>query len=213
MRTLQRIIRRANLPAEYSKGFNPHMNMSIAQPLSVGMYSCGEYMDIEISSVLDEAYIVKVLNENAPSGIRFFASKLVPENIEGKKVPQAMALIDAAKYIIKIKYDNTTNLKDEVEALLKQGKWETIKKSKSGEKTVDIKELIKDFQYDIKDNELHISCVIACGSRKNLSSGLLSQFVQENTGFTRKEAFVDIKREELYVEKEKELIPLIDFIK
>ncbi|MDZ5035507.1 TIGR03936 family radical SAM-associated protein, partial [Clostridium perfringens] len=46
MRTIQRVIRRADLPMEYSKGFNPHMALSIAQPLSVGVYSDAEYMDI-----------------------------------------------------------------------------------------------------------------------------------------------------------------------
>ena len=33
MRTIQRIIKRSELPIEYSKGFNPHMAVSIAQPL------------------------------------------------------------------------------------------------------------------------------------------------------------------------------------
>ena len=37
MRTAQKIVRRAKLPVKYSKGFNPHMAMSIAQPLAVGM--------------------------------------------------------------------------------------------------------------------------------------------------------------------------------
>ena len=30
MRTIQRIVRRAELPVEYSKGFNPHMSLSLA---------------------------------------------------------------------------------------------------------------------------------------------------------------------------------------
>ena len=46
MRTIQRIIKRSGLPVEYSKGFNPHMALSIAQPLSVGVYSDGEYLDL-----------------------------------------------------------------------------------------------------------------------------------------------------------------------
>lgn len=213
MRTLQRIVNRAGIPVEYSKGFNPHMNMSIAQPLSVGMYSFGEYMDIQINGILDENYIIKALNNNAPSGIKFKAAKLVPEISDSKKVPQAMALIDAAKYIIRIKYDDIINLKDEIEILLKQEKWETIKKSKSGEKIVDIKELIKDFQYVIEGYELFITCIIACGSRKNLSSELLANYIANNTSSTKKDAFIDINREELYVEKDSNLIPLMDFIK
>lgn len=213
MRTLQRIIRRAELPVEYSKGFNPHMNMSIAQPLSVGMYSSGEYMDIELKNLLNEDYILKILNENAPSSIKFIAVKLVPETNNGKKIPQSMALIDAAKYIIKIKYDNTVNLKYEIEELLKEEKWEILKKSKSGEKNINIKEFIKNFKYEIKENGIEIICIIACGSKKNLSSDLLAQFIINNTSYANKNAFIDIKREELYVEKGSEIIPLIDFIK
>ncbi|MGL5085822.1 MAG: TIGR03936 family radical SAM-associated protein, partial [Clostridium sp.] len=49
MRTIQRIIRRTDIPMKYSKGFNPHMALSIAQPLSVGVYSDGEYMDIVLA--------------------------------------------------------------------------------------------------------------------------------------------------------------------
>ena len=50
MRTLQKIIKRSELPIEYSKGFNPHMAVSIAQPLSVGVHSNGEYMDVVLSA-------------------------------------------------------------------------------------------------------------------------------------------------------------------
>ena len=39
LKTIQKNIRRAGLPVEFSQGFNPHMNTSIAQPLSVGVYS------------------------------------------------------------------------------------------------------------------------------------------------------------------------------
>ena len=58
MRTIQRVIRRADLPMEYSKGFNPHMALSIAQPLSVGVYSDAEYMDIVLVEELEEKEII-----------------------------------------------------------------------------------------------------------------------------------------------------------
>ena len=32
LKTIQKNIRRAGLPIEFSQGFNPHMNTSIAQP-------------------------------------------------------------------------------------------------------------------------------------------------------------------------------------
>ena len=52
MRTIQRIIKRSGLPVEYSKGFNPNMALSIAQPLSVGVYSDGEYLDLVLTESL-----------------------------------------------------------------------------------------------------------------------------------------------------------------
>ena len=134
MRTLQKIVRRADLPMEYSKGFNPHMAMSIAQPLSVGVYSQGEYMDLVLSDEVDEKEMIEKLNSKSASGIKFIQAKKIV-NVEGeKKAPQAMALIDACRYIIKVSYENTSNLEKEIENLLKDNDWTTIKKSKKGER-------------------------------------------------------------------------------
>lgn len=212
MRTIQRIIRRASLPIEYSKGFNPHMNVSIAQPLSVGMYSSGEYMDAEFAEYVDESYIKDKLNENSPLGIKFLEAVLV-ENKEGKKVSQSAALIDVAKYNVIIKYGDTSVLKEEIDGLLEQNEWQIVKKSKSGEKLVNIKSLIRDFKYDILNNKLVINCTICCGSKKNLSAELLSQFIKNNTSGALKDSFVDIAREELYVEDNSKITPIDEFIK
>ena len=56
MRTIQRIVRRACLPVEYSKGFNPHMALAIAQPLSVGVYSEGDYLDLNLTEDMNEGF-------------------------------------------------------------------------------------------------------------------------------------------------------------
>ncbi len=105
MRTIQRVMRRAKLPLEYSKGFNPHMSISIAQPLSVGVYSTGEYLDAVFTEEVDENEIVKALNENTVGGVKFLSATKVARK-EGQKNQQAMATIDAAKYTIKFKLNN-----------------------------------------------------------------------------------------------------------
>ena len=63
MRTIQRIIKRSGLPVEYSKGFNPHMALSIAQPLSVGVYSDGEYLDLVLTESLGVGEVIEKLNK------------------------------------------------------------------------------------------------------------------------------------------------------
>ena len=43
---IERAIIRAKLPAAYSEGFNPHMKLSFASALAVGVTSQAEYMEI-----------------------------------------------------------------------------------------------------------------------------------------------------------------------
>ena len=154
MRTIQRIIKRSGLPVEYSKGFNPHMALSIAQPLSVGVYSDGEYLDLVLTESLGVGEVIEKLNVSAPPTIKFLHATPVEivENV--KRLPQAMALLDGARYIIKIKLNGTSKVEEEMMNTLNESKWEIVKKTKKGEKLTDIKPFVKEFKYWIKDNEL-----------------------------------------------------------
>lgn len=208
LKTIQKNIRRAGLPIEYSQGFNPHMNTSIAQPLSVGVYSSGEYMDMVLTTEVNEEEIVDKLNKTAPSGIKYISALAVPY-VEGeKKVPQAMALIDAARYTIKIKYSDVSKLEEEVNKLLEVKEWNTIKKSKKGEKEVDIRPLVKEFSFWIKDEFLILNVVISTGSREHLSADLLVNYIQQKTSNALLDSFVNVKREEMYFYKNNKLTPL-----
>ena len=208
MRTIQRIIRRSGVPIEYSKGFNPHMALSLAQPLSVGVYSDGEYMDIVLTEEMKVADLLARLNEAAPPTIRFFEATPIEivENV--KRVPQAMALLDAGRYIIKLKLVNEENVEEKMASLLNENAWETLKKSKKGEKMADIKLLVKELKYWVKDGELVINALIATGSRENLSADLLAKFITSKIENVNTESFVNIKREEMYVLKNNKYVPL-----
>ena len=208
MRTIQRIIRRSGVPIEYSKGFNPHMALSLAQPLSVGVYSDGEYMDIVLTEEMKVADLLERLNEAAPPTIRFFEATPIEivENV--KRVPQAMALLDAGRYIIKLKLVNEENVEEKMASLLNENAWETLKKSKKGEKMADIKPLVKELKYWVKDGELVINALIATGSRENLSADLLARFITSKIENVNTESFVSIKREEMYVLKNNKYVPL-----
>ena len=208
MRTIQRIIRRSGVPIEYSKGFNPHMALSLAQPLSVGVYSDGEYMDIVLTEEMKVADLLARLNEAAPPTIRFFEATPIEivENV--KRVPQAMALLDAGRYIIKLKLVNEENVEEKMASLLNENAWETLKKSKKGEKMADIKPLVKELKYWVKDGELVINALIATGSRENLSADLLAKFITSKIENVNTESFVSVKREEMYVLKNNKYVPL-----
>jgi len=208
LKTIQKNIRRAGLPVEFSQGFNPHMNTSIAQPLSVGVYSSGEYMDMILTTETDEKEIVDKLNATAPSGIKYISALAIPYTPGDKKVPQAMALIDAARYTIKVKYSDASALEDEMTKLLENETWITIKKSKKGEREVNLRTLIKEISFGVQDEFLVLNVLISTGSREHLSADLLVSYIQEKTTNALLDAFVNIKREEMYFYKNEELVPL-----
>ena len=94
---MQRAIRRAKLPAAYSEGFNPHMKLSFASALSVGVTSDAEYMDLELAKAIPETEIAGRLRPVLPAGVRLLGLQL----LTGK--PKAlMALTDEAEYEITV---------------------------------------------------------------------------------------------------------------
>ena len=74
MRTLTRAFLRAECRLKYSEGFNPHPQISIALPLSVGAESICEIMGF------------KLLEDRQPQDILDALSKQLPEGIEAIKV-------------------------------------------------------------------------------------------------------------------------------
>ena len=59
MRYFQKAIRRAELPIAYSEGFSPHMLLSFASPLGVGISSPGEYFDMVLAEDMKTDEIVR----------------------------------------------------------------------------------------------------------------------------------------------------------
>ena len=213
MRTIQRMMKRSGLPVAYSQGFNPHINLSLAQPLAVGIYSSGDYFDAPLEEDVPELKVKEALNQSAPPGIRIFEVVKIKEEDDHQKVFKSMAVIDAAKYTIRIRYKNTDLLNEEMKALFEMKEWNIVKKSKRQEKEVDIRTMIKDIEYKVVEKILVIEAVVSCGSRENLSPELIAQFVKIHTTNWDSEAFTDIKRQEMYAALENKLIPLYKFVK
>lgn len=213
LRTIQRAVRRSGLPVHYSQGFNPHMATSIAQPLSVGVYSDGEYMDLILDEEVDLEEIVEKLNEASARGVRFSKATFIPAPKQNeKKVPQAMALIDGARYIIKIKYSDMENFNSEMKALEEKSEWNIVKRSKRSEKEVDIKPMVKEMKYWEKEKVGVFNILISAGSREHLSADLFVELIKRETTNVLEDEFVEIKREEMYCLKGEVLVPLYECI-
>lgn len=70
MRTMQRAFLRAGYPLKYSEGYNPHPQISILLPLSVGCASKCELMDFSLKADPDLLEMPARLTAAMPEGIR-----------------------------------------------------------------------------------------------------------------------------------------------
>ncbi|EIW17032.1 MULTISPECIES: TIGR03936 family radical SAM-associated protein [Pelosinus] len=94
---MERAIIRAKLPVAYSEGFNPHMKISFASALAVGVTSQAEYIDIECKEEIDVNQAVEHLKASLPMGIRIKGAAYMQGN-----VPALMAIVNLATYEITV---------------------------------------------------------------------------------------------------------------
>ena len=94
MRFFQKAMRRAGIPIAFTGGYSPHMIMSFAQPLGVGVTSDGEYLDIELKEETDCKEAVRRLNEVMVEGIEVTDFVRIPDD----KKSSGMTIVAAASY-------------------------------------------------------------------------------------------------------------------
>ncbi|MCL1807641.1 MAG: TIGR03936 family radical SAM-associated protein [Oscillospiraceae bacterium] len=68
MRVFQQALTRVKLPLRYTEGFNPHIVLSIALPLGVGVESIAERLDFGITENISMGTLPAKLNAALPEG-------------------------------------------------------------------------------------------------------------------------------------------------
>ena len=133
-RTLQRAMRRAQIPLAYSQGFNPHPKLSFASAVATGQTSDCEWFEAELSREMDPDAYALGINGVMPSGLWVTDAKAAPEGFGSLS-----ALTRAAAYEIRLDLpDGRASVAEALTELL----GEPImmeKKTKSGVRTVDIR--------------------------------------------------------------------------
>lgn len=91
-RAVRYVIIRADLPICYSEGFNPHMKLSFASALGVGVSADVEYLDMELSEKLAVSDVIARMNAKSPHGFAVLDGKYVDA--------KAAKLMAAANYAV-----------------------------------------------------------------------------------------------------------------
>jgi len=203
MRYFQKAIRRAGIDIAYSTGFSPHQIMSFASPLSVGHESCGEYFDVELNSITDTEDIKMRLNQTMAEGIQILQVAVLDET-EGN----AMASVAAADYLISFR-DSVSlpdDWKEKLTAFYKKDKIPVIKKTKKGEREIDLKETI--YQLEIREDQVYM--LLDAGSGSNMKPGFVLETFCTAENISLPEYPFRVRRLETYKRTgEGKLVPLI----
>ena len=80
-RTLQRALRRADMPLQYSQGFNPHPLMAFAGALSTGFESQREWFDVRLDGEIAPGDFEARLNAVLPEGMAVSHAMEAPEGL------------------------------------------------------------------------------------------------------------------------------------
>ena len=150
MRYFQKAIRRADIGIRYSEGFSPHQIMSFAAPLGVGIESDGEYLDIDVTPEEDGQRLKERLNAVMAEGFEILGCRRLPDS-----AANAMSIVAAADYELRLRpgYE-MADPHQWMKGLLDfygQEKVLVSKKTKKGEKQLDLKQLV--YELFILENE------------------------------------------------------------
>lgn len=132
MRTMQRALRRSGLPIKYSRGYNPHIKLSFASPLSVGVTGEREIMDVQMDAAMDETAFAAALQKVMPGGLPVVGARAI-----GDSFPTLMGLAAGSRYRIETETD-PAELADAVRRLLLMDEYIAMRKTKSGEAMANI---------------------------------------------------------------------------
>lgn len=205
-RTMQRALRRSHLPVQYSKGFNPHMNMSFASALSSGIPGDAEILDVSLAEPVDEEEALAALRGALPAAMPVTRVRLVDDRF--KKMG---ARLEAAAYVFTLHMDTeeAERLLEAIPRFLSEKEIMALRKSKSAERMVDIRPMIFHLEGEKSESGAMLKATVSFTEPATLKPTLLLEALSNYAGASVSSTF--IRRTGLLGRDESAaLVPLFD---
>jgi radical SAM-linked protein len=197
IRLVQRAVRRAEIPVEYTKGFNPHAKISYGPALALGIASSGEYMDVQLKSEMEVEDLIDRLNRCFPQGIKVIKARNIPDN-----ALSLAAIINAAYYSIEAEYQpKEVESVEKIKGFFSMEHAYFEKTNKKGKKRqVDIMPMIFEVKkVEAEDGKLTLEIILETGSTRNLKPDDLLGVLKGYTKIELKD--INIYRKKLLIKR------------
>lgn len=157
MRTVQRLLRKANVPLWYSEGFHPHPRIVFAAPLPLGLEGERELLDVKLSQPTPE-HVKEMLQKSFPETLEVVDCYLPKRSFND---------IHSAAYRIILKH--TESLEEMLCRPLP-----IAKRTKRGEKMIDVRDYIVKYEVNSASSAFTDFTVwLECNQEKNLNPSYL----------------------------------------
>lgn len=167
-RVFSRALARAKINLWYTQGFNPRPYMSFSLPLSLGVESYCENVDLRILDDLTDEEIKDRMNNALPLGIR------IVDVYEDFMDCHDIVYSD---YVFKFEFKDNETALEKIIAVLESDEILAQKKAKQGKRRIlketDIKQFIVKYNASIRDNNIVLNIRLLAGPDKNLNPTLL----------------------------------------
>lgn len=167
-RAMSRALKRAQIPLWYTEGFNPHPYMSFSLPLSLGVESLCESVDLRIIGDITNDEIKNRLNNVLPQDI-----KIVDVYDDFRDNSE----IVYSDYVYKFEFKDNETAFEKIKNVLSSDEIIALKKGKQGRKRVmketNIKSFIDKYSVSIRNDVIVLNIRLLAGPEKNLNPSLL----------------------------------------
>ena len=167
-RAMSRALKRAQIPLWYTEGFKPHPYMSFSLPLSLGVESLCESVDLRIIGDITNDEIKNRLNNVLPQDI-----KIVDVYDDFRDNSE----IVYSDYVYKFEFKDNEAAFEKIKNVLSSDEIIALKKGKQGRKRVmketNIKSFIDKYSISIRNDVIVLNIRLLAGPKKNLNPSLL----------------------------------------
>ena len=180
MRCMTRALRRARVPLWYTEGYNPHLFMTFARPLPLGVESLCEVMDVRLTGEMTFREIKERLQAALPRDITVVSvAKPVHKPTE----------IAFADYELVLYTTRPDALATAIRERFCRETLPVLKKAKQGrrrvEKETDIKPNILSLEVCGAEDGVRLSARVTAGDQNNVSPALLLEALLPDGGLYR----------------------------